>query len=139
MAGTGALREGQTARRCRQIRGYSCHKPLYNTRIPVFKALRDCASQQEAASDRPLRAGILMLAIPGRAKRSSLRQLAVSPNSRAEPSIVPSVHLIGGLLLGDGRRCTTAVRTRVLWEHLSKRIERVGVRSFDGLEVACSS
>ena len=54
-------------------------------------------------------------------------------------SIVPSVHLIGGLLLGDGRRCTTAIRTRVLWEHLFKRIERVGVCRFDVLEPACSS
>jgi hypothetical protein len=42
-------------------------------------------SSPVAASDRPLRAGILMPAIPGRSKSSSLRQLAVSPNSRSEP------------------------------------------------------
>ncbi len=59
---------------------------LWLTR-PVQGSQRLRCTQQVAASDRPLRAGILIPAIAGRAKRSSLRQLAVSPNSRAEPEL----------------------------------------------------
>jgi hypothetical protein len=47
-----------------------------NSRIQASQGLR--CSQQVAASDRPFRVGILKPPIPGRAKRSSLRQLAVS-------------------------------------------------------------
>jgi hypothetical protein len=82
----GALREGQTAPKIPSNKGFTAAiSPLQsaNSRIQGSQRLR--CSQQVDASDRPLGAGILMPAIPGRAKRSSLRQLAVSPNSRAEP------------------------------------------------------
>ena len=54
MACTGCSGKAKPPRRYRKIRGYS-HQPPYNPRIPAFKALRDCAAQQEAASDRPLK------------------------------------------------------------------------------------
>ena len=85
----GAIREGQTAPKIPSNKGLhlpSAPVQSANSSIQGFQRLR--CSQQIVASDRPFRTGILKPAIPGRAKRSSLRQLAVSPNSRAEPYIV---------------------------------------------------
>jgi hypothetical protein len=65
---------------------------------PVFQGSQRLRCPQHiTASDRPFRTGILTPAIPERTMRSSLRQLAVSPNSRAEPKNVLSaviVHLL---------------------------------------------
>jgi hypothetical protein len=88
----GALREGQTVPKIASNKGLqlpSASVQSANSSIQGSQRLR--CSQQVAASDRPLRAGILMSAITGRAKRSSLRQLAVSPNSRAEPKIASDI------------------------------------------------
>ena len=85
MAYTGRSGKAKPPRRYCKITGYGCHQlgTIREFRIQGSQRLR--CSQQVAASDRPLTAGILIPAIPGRAKRSTLRQLAVSPNSRAEP------------------------------------------------------
>jgi hypothetical protein len=87
MAYTGRSGKAKPPRRYCKITGYGCHQPgtIREFRIQGSQRLR--CSQQVAASDRPLTDGILIPAIPGRAKRSTLRQLAVSPNSRAEPEM----------------------------------------------------
>src|SRR5712692_4211153 len=51
-------------------------RTISNSNIQVSQKLP--CSQQVAASDRPFRIGILETTIQGRAKRSSLRQLAIS-------------------------------------------------------------
>ena len=79
MLARGRSREGQTAPNIPSNKGL--HPPAApvqspNSSIQASQRLR--CSQQVAASDRPFRVGILKPPIPGRAKRSSLRQLAVS-------------------------------------------------------------
>ena len=84
----GTLWEGQTVPKIpsnKELQLPSARVQSANSGIQGSQRLR--CSQQVADSDRPLRAGILMLAMPGREKRSSLRQLTVFPNSRAEPNI----------------------------------------------------
>ena len=44
MVCTGRSARAKPPRKYDQIRGYVCHQPPYNPRIPVFKALRDCAA-----------------------------------------------------------------------------------------------
>ena len=86
MARTGALREGQTNPKILSNKGLQLPSaPVQSANSSIQGSQRLRCSQPVAASDRPLRAGILMPAIPGRSKSSSLRQLAVSPNSRSEP------------------------------------------------------
>ena len=86
------LREGQIAPKIPSNKGLqllSAPEQPANSSIQGSQRLR--CSQQVTASDRPPTAGILRPPIPGRAKRSSLRQLAVCPNSRAEPFFLASV------------------------------------------------
>ena len=86
MARTGRSREGQTAPKIPSNKGLHLPSaPVQSANSSIQGSQRLRCSQQIVASDRPFRAGILKPAIPERAKRSSLRQLAVSPNSRAEP------------------------------------------------------
>src|SRR5277367_4530685 len=74
-ASHGALREGQTAPNMRQIRGYGRQQLRTIPEFPLFKPLRDCAVLRHGVtSDRRFRVGIVRPPIPGRAKRSSLRQ-----------------------------------------------------------------
>jgi hypothetical protein len=84
------FREGQTASKIPSNKGLHLpSSPVQSANSSIHGSQRLRCSQQVAASDRPFRAGIPKPAIPGRAKRSSLRQLAVSPDSRAEPIYLP--------------------------------------------------
>ena len=79
------IRDGQTATKSlsnNELRSPAV--PLTILPMPALIVSKECASRQCAVPGRPQHV-ILSPEIPGRAKRSSLRQLAVSPNSRAEP------------------------------------------------------
>ena len=113
VARAGALREGQNTPNIRSNKGL--HPPVapYNPRIPSIQASeRLRCSQQVAASDRRFRIGILKPPIPGRAKRSSLRQLAVSRILAQSPktlrhrgAALPEAHPAAD-------RCPSAARAR---------------------------
>lgn len=84
----GAFQDGQTVPMILLNKGLDLPPPGTIREVQYSRLLGLRCFQQVTASDRPCRAGILSPAIPGRAKGSSLRQLAVSTNSRAEPKNV---------------------------------------------------
>jgi hypothetical protein len=82
-----ALREGKAASKIPSNKGVTpAISPVQSANSSIQGSPRLRCSQT-ATSDPPIRAWIRTPAIPARPRRSSLRQLAVSPNSRAEPEL----------------------------------------------------